>query len=177
MQTMDTDTVENFEISPLEDFEVGKPFKTNKYSKHSFTLKSQGDGATPSGVKATTLNGVGQKVLVVGDDSVVRLDFAEAITNLSWVFYLVTDYTEDDLKLEHPELVGSIQLSELTPENFDTFCSITAINGDEAVEYSMSADTGLTSGTLGTRFVTAVEFKTSLAGTIHLDALRWKRAT
>ncbi|MFK3772816.1 hypothetical protein [Pseudomonas sp. NPDC089406] len=168
-------SVENFERSELTTFEKGMTYKTSSNAKHSFELTIVEDGATPSGIMSTELLGMGAKVLVVGDQSAVRLDFGEKVTNVSWNYCVVIDYTEEDLNAEHPDLVGTVDVTKLTALNFSEDFLVEAIPKEAIKEPDLSDDPGVHNKSLGTAIVTALIFKTSRVGSLQIDSIRWEK--
>lgn len=166
--------VETFERTQPIEFEIGQAYKTSKYAKHSFSLLHQGEGFCPSGIRSTNLLGVGQYVLVIGDQSSLRIDFAEKVKKVSWKFYLVVDYSEDDLKSDYPDTPVTVELNKLKPSNFDNFYSVTTISEEGTTEYFVTGTEILNEASLDPADCTALIFKTSRAGTLHLDTIRWE---
>ncbi|MFJ9989693.1 hypothetical protein ACIQSO_03080 [Pseudomonas putida] len=163
---------ESFESSELKVFQTDVQYKTTKYSKHWFSLPRRGKQAKDSGFMEAKWEGVGTKELVVGDDSVVRIDFGMKVKDLEWNYYVVTDYTEDDFAIEYPDTPLDFELTTLTPGNFNTFVQIKVFNGDTVVTYDGGAPGDLTHVNLPGE-LDAIEFHSTLAGSVHFDMFKW----
>ncbi|WP_411382971.1 hypothetical protein ACK3BK_17400 [Pseudomonas sp. L7] len=169
-------TSESFESSKFMVFQTDVQYKTTKYSTHWFSLPRRGKHAKDSGIMEAKLDRVGNKELVVGDDSVVRIDFGMKVKDLEWNYYVVTDYTEEDFAIEHPDTPLDFELKKLTPGNFTTFVQIKVFNGDTVVIYDGGAPGDLTHVNLPGE-LDAIEFHSTLAGSVHFDMFKWYEAS
>lgn len=155
-------TVENFERAELVTFTTGKKYETTRWSNHWFTLEQESLDGKPSGVQQSTEPVLG-KVLSIADRAIVRLSFKHPITRLSWKQMLITDFTQADLQAEYPELVGRVDVSKLTHDDFETFLAV----------YIDGETTPTPLDQIGSKTLKQIEFRTTRAGSVHIDEIRW----
>jgi len=166
---------EQFEETSLHELIENKPFKTAKGLTITLLTSPIELQAKPSGIRALPLaDRPNNRQLVIGDHSIVRIEFGRLVSDLSFYYHHTLDYTEEDKLAEYgdaPDIdIKKILVEKATISNFNF-----SGNGADSDYLIQGSKTSRVFHQHTAPFRT-LEITTSRIGEVHLDALMWRNA-